>query len=400
MAAGSFFAVPATATDASPDALQQQIDSDNEQIAKLTQKIAIYQQQLAQIGSDKKTLQAAIHALDLERSRVQAQVAVTQRQINTTRLQIKQLGGQIQDTQQTIAMDQAAIVRYLQIVQRIDGESVLVRALVSDNLTQFWKDISATLQAEKATRRKTQELQTHKDGLANIQAAAQEKQDALTAQQQSLTAQQQSLVTTERSKTQLLAQTKAQESQYQKLLAQAQAQLESFSSFTKNAGGANLVGNQTICDGWGCYYNQRDEAWGNASLNGTKYTLASDGCLVTSMAMVMTHYGYKRVTPVTINSNPGNFASYFPAFLLNTITVAGVTAERKAAAIDAQLAGGDPVVIGVKAYGGTHFLVLVSGSRGKYLMRDPYIPGGKDIDFSANYSLKKIFSIAKVQISE
>ena len=54
---------------------------------------------------------------------------------------------------------------------------------------------------------------------------------------------------------------------------------------------------------------------GKNPLNGTKYNLASDGCLVTSMAMVMTHYGYKDVTPVTINSDPKNFAAYYPAYL-------------------------------------------------------------------------------------
>ena len=47
------------------------------------------------------------------------------------------------------------------------------------------------------------------------------------------------------------------------------------------------------------------------------------------MAMVMTHYGYRDVTPVTINSNPENFAAYYPAYLLTTINVDGVSAAAK-----------------------------------------------------------------------
>jgi hypothetical protein len=68
-------------------------------------------------------------------------------------------------------------------------------------------------------------------------------------------------------------------------------------------------------------------------------------------------------------------------------------------AIDATLATGNPVIVGINAYGGTHFVVLVSGSNGNYLMKDPYIVDGNNISFTANYSLKNIFSIAKVVIS-
>jgi hypothetical protein len=117
------------------------------------------------------------------------------------------------------------------------------------------------------------------------------------------------------------------------------------------------------------------------------------------MAMVMTHYGYRSVTPVTINSDPSNFAAYYPAYLLTTINVAGVSASRKTATIDATLAAGTPVIIGLHAYGGTHFVVLVSGIRGNYLMRDPYIQNGKDISFTDHYSLRSIFGISKVVIS-
>jgi hypothetical protein len=112
----------------------------------------------------------------------------------------------------------------------------------------------------------------------------------------------------------------------------------------------------------------------------------------------MTHYNYRDVTPVTINSNPANFAVYYPAYLLYTISVDGVSVTRKTAAIDATLSTGNPVVVGLKAYGGTHFVVLVSGKKGNYLMRDPYIANGKDISFSDHYSVRNIFGISKVVI--
>ncbi len=392
-------AAATTTVATSSPSLQEQIDANNQQIANLNQEIATYQAQLKQIGADKKTLQQAINALDLQRSEVKAQVAATERQINTTQLQIQQLGGEITDTKATIATDQAAIGEELRSLQKAGAQPLFMRILSSANLVATWSDINATLQVQDAIQSGMQKLKTQESSLADSQAASKEKQQTLTSQKQSLASQQQSLISTEQSKSQLLAETKAQESNYQKLLAAAEAELKSFSTFAQNAGGSKLLTNQTNCDAWGCYYNQRDATWGNIPLNGTQYRLASDGCLVTSMAMVLTHYGYRDVTPVTINSNPDNFASYYPAYLLITITADGVTATRKTAAIDATLATGNPVVIGLKAYGGTHYVVFVSGSRGNYVMRDPYIANGKDISFSANYSLKNVFAIAKVVIN-
>ncbi len=388
----------ATSTAISSSSLQAQLDANNQEMASLNQQIAQYQAELQQVGANKKTLQAAINGLDLRRSKVQTQVTLTQYQIKSTQLQIQQLGGEITNTQQTIATDQTALGAYLRSLQKAEAKPLIVQMLSSGGLVQAWSDINQTLQIQNGIQNEMQTLKAEEGNLASSQTASQQKQTTLTSQRQSLVAQQQSLVATEQSKSQLLTETNAQEATYQKLLAMAEAELNSFSAFAQNAGGSKLLGSQTVCDAWGCYYNQRDAAWGNDSLDGTKYNLASDGCLVTAMAMVMTHYGYKNVTPVTINSDPNNFAAYYPAYLLSTINVDGVSATRKAATIDATLATGNPVIIGIRAYGGTHFVVLVSGSRGNYIMRDPYITNGKDISFSAHYSFRSIFAVTKVVI--
>jgi peptidoglycan hydrolase CwlO-like protein len=387
------------ATATSTAVLEQQIDSNDQQIAQLNQQIAQYQAELQQVGANKKTLQAAINALDLQKSKVQAQVAVTQSQINITQLQIQQIGGEITDTEATIASDEQALGQYLVNLQKDDNQPLIMEVLSSNTLADAWTDTNATLQVEEAVQSQLATLQSQETALANSKSASQQKQATLASQQQSLAAQQQTLAQTVASKNQLLAVTNQQESTYEQLLAQAEAELNSFSAFTQNAGGSKLLAGQTDCDAWGCYYNQRDALWGNLPLDGTQYTMAADGCLVTAMAMVLTHYGYKDVTPETINQNPNDFAPYYPAYLLTSINVDGATATRKTTTIDATLATGNPVIVGLNAYGGTHFVVLVSGSKGNYIMRDPYITDGDDISFSAHYSIRSIFAITKVVIS-
>jgi peptidoglycan hydrolase CwlO-like protein len=393
-------AVPAvTSTTVSSSSLQAQLDANNQEMTVLNQQIAQYQAELQQVGANKKTLQAAINSLDLQKNKVQAQITLTQTQIKNTQLQIQQLGGQITSAQQSIATDQTALGAYMRSLQKADAKPLIVQMLSSGGLVQTWDDLNQTLQLQNGIQNEMHSLGEQKDTLTATQTASEQKQTTLTAQQQSLTAQQQSLVSTEQSKNQLLAETKSQEATYEKLLAAATAELNSFSAFAANAGGSKLLGNQTICDSWGCYYNQRDSAWGSLPLDGTSYTMAADGCLVSAMAMVLTHDGYKDVTPETINSDPNNFAAYSPAYLLTSIDVDGVTATRKTSAIDATLATGNPVIVGVNAYGGTHFVVLVSGSKGNYIMKDPYITAGNNLSFTGHYSMKSIFAIAKVVIS-
>ncbi len=387
-----------TSTAVSSSSLQAELDANNQKMAVLNQQIAQYQVELQQVGANKKTLQTAINSLNLQKNKVQTQIFLTQTQIKNTQLQIQQLGGQITGAQKTIATDQAALGAYMRTLQKADAKPLIVQTLSSGGLMQTWDHLNQTLQIQNGIQNEIQTLGQQKTELATTQTASEQKQSTLTAQQQSLTSQQQSLVSTEQSKSQLLTETNSQEVTYQKLLAAANAELNSFSAFAANAGGSKLLGNQTVCDAWGCYYNQRDSAWGSDALDGTRYTMASDGCLVTAMAMVMTHYGYKSVTPVAINSNPNNFAAYSPAYLLTSINVDGVTATRKITAIDATLATGNPVIVGIRAYGGTHFVVLVSGSRGNYIMKDPYVTNGNNISFTSHYSMRSIFAIARVII--
>ena len=138
---------------------------------------------------------------------------------------------------------------------------------------------------------------------------------------------------------------------------------------------------------------------GGSSLNGTQYTLASDGCLVTSMAMIYTHYGHRNVTPQTINSISSNFASYYPAYLKFAISADGSSSQRVHAALDSELGAGRPVVVGISYDGGPisdHFLVIVSGSGGNYIMKDPFTPNGNNIPFTSKYSVSSINDVYKV----
>ena len=117
--------------------------------------------------------------------------------------------------------------------------------------------------------------------------------------------------------------------------------------------------------------------------------------------MVYTHYGHKDITPQSINSNSGNFDGIPAALLKFSISANGVSATRSNTDIDSTLASGNPVIIGISYDNGPypdHFLVLLSGSGGNYMMNDPYTPNGHNISFRGRYPSVRVVQYYKVSI--
>ncbi len=367
-------------------------------IAALQAKIDSYTAQIKSLGDQKVTLQSTINTLTLEQKQLAAQIQITQTNIVSATTDIKNLTASIGDKEDSISANQDAIAKALRTVAQSETASLVTQMISSNSLEQAWQAADVTLQFNRALDNNINTLSEARAQLSSSRDQETAAKADLLSLQADLNTQNKSVAANKAQQQQLLAQTKNSEATFQKLRASAQAELAAFSAFTTGAGGSGILTNQTVCDSWGCYYNQRDSQWGNMPLSGTRDRMAADGCLVTSMAMVLTHYGYADVNPVSINSNPANFSAV-GGLMLRTTYVDGISATRITAAIDATLNSGNPVIVGLHAYGGTHFVVLVSGSRGDYLMRDPYIPNGKDINFTDHYKLSSIYAVNKVIIS-
>lgn len=340
------------------------------------------------------TLQSQANTLSKQIASFNAQIRLTEVKILQTQDQIKLLVGRIDQLEVSLQdLNKAFSARAVATYKMARADEPVYMLFSANDLGDAVSKFHYLRQIQNYDQTLLGRLQSAQDIYKTNKQQSEELQKQLQTQEDQLNVQ-------KNSKARLLADTQGNEVVFQKLLGQAQAQIAAFSAFTANQGGASLLSNQTDCsDSWGCYYNQRDTGWGGLALNNTQYSIASDGCLVTSMAMILTHYGHKNVTPISINSNPENFASYYPAYLNYVIHVDGVTATRAVSAIDSVLSSGNPVVVGINAYGGTHFVVVKSGSNGNYVMNDPFIPNGKNMNFTDHYSISSIFEVDSVSIN-
>src|SRR5258708_4618535 len=269
----------------------------------LNDEINQYTQKIHELQGQAKTLSNQISSYN-------AQITLAELKVQQTEGEINLLGGRIDQVGASLsALNEAFSARAVLSYKMARTEEASLLLLSAQDLTDAVSKFHYLQQVEGYD----QSLMTKLQSAQNTYIADKQKSQDL---QKQLQANEDGLSIQKNSKAQLLAQTKGSEANYQSLLAAAQAQLAAFSAFTANLGGASLLSNQTDCgDSWGCYYNQRDTQWGALALNGTQYSLASDGCLVTSMAMIFTFFGHKNVTPIYINSNANNFWASYPPYL-------------------------------------------------------------------------------------
>ncbi len=367
----------------------------------LQNKINDLQSKVSDLQGQEKTLSSQIAVMNNQINLTELRIASTEQQITELTLDIDTTTKKIDHVEKSLDNLSKVLINRI-VATYMAGSASEFQVLASSNdISDFVKRANYLRIAQEHDKKLIYDTVQAKNDYANQKEIFQDKKSQTEKLQADLTAYSSQLEVEKQTKNRLLSETQGSEANYQSLLAQAKAQLAGFSNFTQSQGGASILSNQTACDDWGCYYNQRDGQWGGNALNGTGYTLASDGCLVAVMAMMYTHYGHRGVNPQTINSIPSNFASYFPAYLNKTISADGASSSRISADIDGTLSSGHPVVVGISYDGGPvadHFVVFVSGSGGNYVMKDPFTPNGNNIDFRGRYPGARIVETERVSL--
>lgn len=368
----------------------------------LQQEISDLQGKISGLQGQEQTLSSQIDVMDNQQKLTELRIQSTQQQINDLQNDIATANDKISSLNGSLTTISEVLIQRIRksyIAGNIQPFEIM---LSSDNADDFVQRENYLKLVADHDRQLAFSAQQAKVDYATEKQIFQDKKNKIEDLKTELVSYTSQLDQEKTNKQNLLSQTQGDEATYQRLLAQAQAQLAGFSRFVTSQGGASLLSGQTVCNDWGCYYNQRDSQWGGLALNGTQYSIASDGCLLTDMAMVMTHYGYKNVTPISINSDPRNFASYEPAWLNRTIYAAGASASRISSSIDSELSAGNPVIVGISYDSGPlpdHFVTLISGSNGVYQMNDPYLANGNNISFNAHYSMGSIREIDRVVVN-
>ncbi|QQG37574.1 MAG: peptidoglycan DD-metalloendopeptidase family protein [Candidatus Kaiserbacteria bacterium] len=220
--------IPLTASSQTPEEIQRKIDENNAQIEALNKEIAAYEKQLGDISAKKKTLQSTVDQLNVSIKKTTASINVTKSQINSTQLQIQQLSEGIAQKEVSIGSVQAGIAESIRRLNDFENQPLAALILSKDSFSSMWEDIDQSQALQAALGDQADELSAQKQTLSDTKTNAEEKRAQLLKQQQTLQSQQGSLNAQKKSQSDLLTQTKQQESSYQAILAQKQAEMTAF----------------------------------------------------------------------------------------------------------------------------------------------------------------------------
>ncbi len=349
-------------------------------IQQIQEEIEQYEREVSRLRSQANTLSNQI-------AQFNAQIRLTTLKIQETQEKILLLGGRIDQLEVSLeTLTEAFSSRASETYKMVRLGDSLIFLISAPDLSSVVSRYHYLQRIQEADRDLLMRLQKAQGVYQEEKTDQEDLQEQLEIQKANLDSQKQA-------KANLLAVTKNNETRYQQLLAQAKAQLAAFSRFTTSRGGATILENQTKCDGWGCYYNQRDSLWGNIGLGGSSYSVAGYGCLVTSISMVASHYN-RDIKPIDIAVNsdyfvPGMGDLYHSAkgmpFSLTWASKDG---------LDSELSKG-PVIVGLYS-GPDHFIVILRKEGDNYIIHDPFQENGFNKPLTENYSTSAISSLRLV----
>jgi len=198
--------------------LRTEINARNDRLKDIEKEIAGYQAELQKVGSEKTTLQRAINQLELERKKVQADIAYTQNKIGSTDLEIDQLSIEIETAEARILKNKEAVKETLQMLAESDDQTLIEVMLQYDNLSEFWTKIDELDQIRRVIRDEVNSLISQKKLLDEKYALNTKKRADLIELRDQYTDQNKVLVGNTTEKASLLTATRNEEAAYQKLL--------------------------------------------------------------------------------------------------------------------------------------------------------------------------------------
>jgi len=360
-------------------------DDYEDKIKQLDEQISEYQKQITILKNQSVTLQNQIVQFD-------TQIKLTTLKIERTEEKILLLSGRIDRLEVSLdVLSNAFSSRAVETYKMFRFDDPFIVLISSTDLKEAMTRFQYLKKIQDADRNLLERLQTTQTSYVVEKTTQEELQQELENEKLALDNQ-------KRAKNSLLSQTKNDEKKYQELLAQAQAQKRAFSRYVTGQGGASLLSNQTFCDSWGCYYNQRDSSWGETIMGVSGLTMAGYGCLVTSVSMVASHYG-KDIKPSDIASNNSAFVP--PTALLSWTFINSLGGRISGVynnvinVLDSELSAGRPVIAGLYS-GPDHFIVIKEKQGDNYIMYDPFLPNGYNKNLTEKYSVGDISSLRLV----
>ena len=211
--------------------------TDEEKMADLRAQIQALEQQAEQLKgtifqtqTEAATLKNQIANLKNQIASLKTQISLTGKKIDKTKIEINDVQNNIFNTQEKIDKQKNTIGRLLLFMDRMDKDNLLSIILKNNDLSDYFRQTQSAITVSANLMNLVDDLQNTEDRLNENKDNLEGKKKDLESLKQQQNAQKISLDQATKDKDQLLRDTKGQEAEYQKMLAEVERQESVFFS--------------------------------------------------------------------------------------------------------------------------------------------------------------------------
>ncbi|MEK7589548.1 MAG: peptidoglycan DD-metalloendopeptidase family protein [Patescibacteria group bacterium] len=198
-------------------------------IAELLKQIEVLEEQakqfkgsIAEERAKAQTLQRDIAIIKKEIQGLEQQIILTSTKISKTKVEITDMEGNIFETQQTIDRRRETVGELLIFLNQRDNENLMATLMKNENLSTFLSEAQQLANVNDKLLELIGDLRNQKQQLEISKVGLEDKKGELISLNQEQSAKRSSLTGVKSQKDTILAQTKGQEAEYQKMLTAAE----------------------------------------------------------------------------------------------------------------------------------------------------------------------------------
>jgi murein DD-endopeptidase MepM/ murein hydrolase activator NlpD len=199
--------------------IQKNIQETSSDIEKLEKEIESYKSQLKKVASEKTSLANSIKELDLTLKKLSTNIVLTERKIKKTELTIQELSSDINTAADDIYSIKNSLREMILLIRETDDLSLIESLVRNESLGEIWRDVDRIQDLNKNLRESIKKISETKIVLEDNKQETEKTRLELVALKTSLVQQKEVIRRAKIEKDKLLAQTKNQESNYNKLIA-------------------------------------------------------------------------------------------------------------------------------------------------------------------------------------
>jgi murein DD-endopeptidase MepM/ murein hydrolase activator NlpD len=222
----SLFLYPTAVQANEVQKLKDEINERSNRLLQIEKEIAQFEADLKKVGAEKNTLQKAINQLELERKKVQADVRYTEQKIYATDLELSKLILEIKSTEADIMTQKAAIAETIRASYKANNQSIIEVLLEHEHLSEFWSSLDTMLHVQNSISERVASLDSLKLALDEKRGETTDRRGALVDLKDQYDDQSTVLANNRAERAELLAATRNEEAEYQKLIKAKQAARE------------------------------------------------------------------------------------------------------------------------------------------------------------------------------